>query len=541
MGEPMQYHKFNLSAKQLWRSLIISVASMLTAGCINGGATTPATETKLVAGHSNHLSVPKNELWFDLGSSELLATNNQQYQYKLRSLDNDDVLAKELAAGSLGCKNLSDCILKMNAPKQVGNYVIEIYAGSNFIGARSFKYTIATSSAERNFPGFSINANSTGMYLVRLYANSLKVNLPQAADNLAEANQRIRNYFSQIDQDYDVYVLGDLYFEYLTNTNNLTLNKESLVDFFAQINGGQLKADFIIAAPTLYKAYLLKHTVVEGSTQLDRAKFQVKKINTVVNDMIELDQNLSAVLLHPGFNYAFSIAEQIESLPGKFSLLGSIMQLKADLDQQQLNTDRNIAKLTEQVFASAAMTNHPAYAKLTAVSMLVSNIAQQLDFQLATTDIDNYIRVQTEIAPKVKIEDLATLYTPNDDSGIFNPSSLQEIAATSALIGNRQQIQALIALIQQQGAAFGGNKVINNLLAIEYFKLSTALLEAYQIEKMALYLSEDSKYRNYYQSKIRLSPPLPSGAYANRQQALTNLYKQYLTQLQEQFAAALLK
>lgn len=554
----MKNNKKNLKSKLLNKNLLVLICglsgSTLMLGSCNSGVSSYETENKLTVTQLkgsmlDNIEKPGN-FTFDLGKRDLLIDGGQ-FTYKIFYLDN--AVLPEISSGKVDCSSMRDCFIKIKDPQQLGLYGVAVYKDNKFVGAGNFNFTSTYDT--RYYPVFAITPNSTGVFLFKLL--SLKLSNPAERSVLSFnlVDERVRAAMGSIVDGYNIYDIGYYYFNFLLSQGKTF--DEALDDFSNSVIKGKIDPQFKPKKEVLdYTDYINKYSELNKNAQLAKMTNDFNKISSQVSNVIGNAGSIIGAIYPPaaaggksavtGIKYIQQVFGIVADMSGSTDALSELTRLSTNIRQQSApdpDMKEIIQKISSQVDEIKLQTEAKIFWDHVVAIDQQSNV---LSYQLRGTDVDDFIRIQTENEPREKIENLVKLYNQyNDNDGVFNGAGLKSIYSSAAYISNEEHLRYLIKTIKDVGLGDTNEdnliirrKAVNDRLGVYYLDIVGALLKAYNIEKMAVYLTDQSKYSKYYSSKIALAEKISGNDGLERQKSLRALFEKRLEAVDNVFKSS---
>ncbi|MDD3265850.1 MAG: hypothetical protein PHC75_01550 [Burkholderiales bacterium] len=544
MPKNKKISKPKLLNKNLLVLLCGLVGSTLMLGSCNSGVSSSDVENKLTSNQLRGVGldeiVKSKGFTFDLGKRDLLIDGGK-FTYKIFYLDNATL--PEIGSGNLDCTSARDCVIKIKDPEQLGLYGVAVYKDNKFVGAGNFNFTSTYDT--RYYPVFAITPNSTGVFLFKLL--SLKLSNPSERSVLSFnlVDERVRTAMGSVVDGYNIYDIGYYYFNFLLS-NGSTFDA-ALESFGNSVTQGKIDPQFKPKKEALdYTDYINKYSELNRNAKLAKMSNDFNKISGQVSGVIGTAGSIIGTIYPPaeaaskgvttGVDYIKQVFDIVSDMSGSTDALDELTRLSTNIRQQSA-PDPDMKEIIQKISSQVDEIKLKTEAKIFWDNVVaIDQQSNVLSYQLRGTDVDDFIRIQTENEPREKIENLVKLYNQhNDNDGVFNGASLKSIYSSAAYISNEEHLRYLIKTIKDVGLGDSSEdnliirrKAVNDRLGVYYLDIVGALLKAYNMEKMAIYLTDQSKYSKYFSSKIALSEKISGSDGLERQKSLKALFEKRL-------------
>lgn len=478
---------------------------------------------------------------FDLNQRDLVSEVGK-YNYKVLYLDN--AMLPEESSGTLDCKSSRDCLVKIPDPKQLGQYALAVYQDDKFMGAGTFNFTSANDT--RYYPSFAITPNSTGIFILKLL--SLKLSNPTEMSSLpfSLVDERVRIAMGGINKNNNnIYEVSYYYFNFLLK-KGLPFD-QAITEFSKNITQGKIDPQFDPDRSAQdYRNYFNKYNNLNQNAQLAKLSNNFNGLASKISSAVGVSGSIIGAIYPPaaaaskgavsGIGYIKDAFKFLADMSGSTDALNELGQLTTSIRQQSA-PDTDLKDITLKISSQIDELQLNNETKVFWDYVLAINTqSNTLNYQLKGTDVDDFLRIQTDTEPRESIENMVKLYNKyNDQDGVFNGASLKSIFSSVEYITNENKLKYFIKKIKDSGLDDSNEdnliirrEAVNDRLGVYYLDIVEATLKAYNIEKMAIYLTDRSAYRNYFSTKVALSERISGNNYDDRQKSLRALFEKRL-------------
>ncbi len=495
--------------------------------------------------------VNKKGFTFDLNQRDLVSERGK-YSFHVLYLDN--AMLPEESSGTFECKSSRDCLVRISDPQQLGQYALTVYQDDKFMGAGMFNFTSANDT--RYYPSFAITPNSTGIFILKLL--SLKLSNPTEMSSLpfSSVDERVRVAMGGINKNnYNIYEVGYYYFSFLLK-KGLSFD-QAIAEFGKNITQGKIDPQFDPDRSAQdYRNYFNKYNNLNQNAQIAKLSNNFNGLATKVSSAVGVGGSILGAIYPPaaaaskgavpGIGYIKDAFKFVADMSGSTDALNELGQLTTSIRQQSApDTDlKDITiKISSQIDELQLKTETKVFWDYVLAITAQSNT---LGYQLNGTDVDDFLRIQTEVEPREPIENMVKIYNKyNDQDGVFNGAALKSIFSSVEYITNENNLKYFIKKIKDEGLNDSNEdnliirrEAVNDRLGVYYLDIVEATLKAYNIEKMAIYLTDRSAYRNYFSSKVALSEKISGNNYDERQKSLRALFEKRLDIIDKVFKSS---